>query len=67
MARNSAWQAVQDDIDSAAAVLGIKFGPRTKDQQEHHELAAHVLLAKDRPQALERFINETAVLRRSLG
>lgn len=66
-ARNPAWQAVQDDIDSAAAVLGIKFGPRTKDQQEHHELAAHVLLAVNRPQALERFINETAVLRRSLG
>lgn len=64
---NSAWKAIQDDIAAAEAILGVTFGPRTKNQKEHHQLTAHVLLAKDQPKALERFINETAVLRRSLG
>jgi phosphoenolpyruvate carboxylase len=64
---NKAWQAVQTDVADAEDVLGTMFGPHTKTEREHRQLTAHVLLAKSQPKVLQSFINETAVLRKSLG
>jgi len=65
--RNPSWKAIQTDIAAAEAVLGVKFGPKTRDEQQHRQLTAHAMLAMDQPRTLQRFIDESAALRKSLG
>jgi phosphoenolpyruvate carboxylase len=66
-AQNPAWQQVQTDIADAEAIFGLHFGPRSKDERAHHQLAADVLLIKDNKEVLTSLIERMAVLRRSLG
>jgi phosphoenolpyruvate carboxylase len=64
---NKAWQDIQADIAAIEQLFGFKLGPRTKNERTHRDLTAHVLLAKKQPSTMQRFIDETAILRKSLG
>jgi phosphoenolpyruvate carboxylase len=64
---NPAWKAVQTDVENAEAILGVEFGPQTKDEHEHHKLSSDALLIKDNKEVLTSIIEHMAVLRRSLG
>ena len=65
--RGSAWKDAQTDIKFAEQVLGLKFGPHTQDEKAHRDLSSNVLLSKNDPAKLTQLINETAILRGSLG
>jgi phosphoenolpyruvate carboxylase len=64
---NPAWKQVQEDIRDAEAILGLKFGPQSKEEKEHYKLSSDALLIKDNKEVLTSLIERMAVLRRSLG
>ena len=64
---NPAWKQVQTDIAGAEAILGLKFGPQTKNELEHAKLSSDALIIKDNREVLTDLIEKMAVLRRSLG
>jgi phosphoenolpyruvate carboxylase len=66
-ASNPAWKQIQMDVESAEAVLGITFGPHSKDEQKHHKLSSDALLIRDNKEVLTDLIEKMARLRRSLG
>lgn len=63
---SQAWKEVQTDIEAAEEILGIKTGPRTKDETAHERLASELIKTEDSAKGTE-LINRMAVLRRSLG
>jgi phosphoenolpyruvate carboxylase len=63
---NPAWQAVQDDVAGIQEVLGVALEPQTDDEKHHCHLSSHMLLAKNASE-LPKLIEQTAVLRKSLG
>ena len=66
-AHNPAWKQIQTDVSETEAILGLQFGPRTKDELKHHKLSSDALLMKDNREVLNDLIEKMAVLRRSLG
>ncbi len=64
---NVAWQVIQQDVESAEKVLGLRFEPQTIDEKAHLVLTTQVLAAKDKPSELSDLITQTALLRKSLG
>lgn len=64
--KNSVWKQVQDDITAAEAVLGVSFGPQTKDDLKHHVLSSKALHTHDKDR-LGHLIEQMALLRKSLG
>ena len=65
--RNKAWSSVLDDITYTQEILGIKLGPRTHAEKSHQNITSNVLLMKNNQKFLTRLIEETAILRKSLG
>jgi phosphoenolpyruvate carboxylase len=65
--KNSAWKQIQTDIADAEEVLGLKFGPHSKDEHRHSKLSSDALLIKDNREVLTSLIDQMAGLRRSLG
>ena len=66
-ANNPAWKQVQTDVAEAENILGLRFGPQSKDEIAHHKLSSDALLIKDNREVLTGLIEKMAVLRRSLG
>lgn len=66
VAANSAWAEVKKDVEGIEEVLGIALEPLTDDEKHHCHLSSHMLMAKEKSD-LPKLIEQTAVLRRSLG
>ena len=64
--RDPAWQAVADDVAGVEAVLGVELGPQTDDEKKHVALSGKLLQTTDQAE-LADLINQTALLRKSLG
>lgn len=65
---NPAWQDVKKDVELAHKILGIEFGPKTKDELAHEKLTSNILVMKNESRKrLSQMITEAAVLRKSLG
>ena len=64
---NNNWLKIEKDIKIAEEVLKIKFGPQNKDELEHQRLTKVLLNSKNNPKRVQKLINQTGVLRKSLG
>ncbi len=60
------WKAILQDVEAVKEVLGIELGPKTGDEQEHHDLSSKLASASDDADTSE-LIGKMAVLRKSLG
>lgn len=65
--RNKAWAGIVEDIEAVEELLGLQLGPRTHAEKSHRNITSNVLLMKNNQKALTRLIEETAILRKSLG
>ena len=61
------WQKILDDIYLTEKILGVKLGPKTKEEKEHKNLTAKVWLSKKQPKILNQLIAQTGKIRKSLG
>ncbi len=64
--KNRNWKQVEADIGAAEAVLGVSFGPHTKDHLKHHVFSSKALHTSDKDE-LAMLIDKMAHLRKSLG
>lgn len=65
-AGSSAWRKILEDVEAVKEVLGIELGPKTKDEQLHHDLSAK-LTKLDGGSDASGLITQMAELRKSLG
>lgn len=65
--KNRAWEGIVRDIELAADVLSLRFGPRTKRERLHRNLTYELLLRLGDTTEMNRLVTETGKLRRSLG
>ena len=47
LASKKAWVKIKDDIEKSEKILGIKFGPKTKNEHLHAKLASSLLNQKN--------------------
>lgn len=64
---NKAWHGVEEDIEHAERLLGVKLGPTSQNDLLHQNLTTSLFLQKNKKGLLGNLIMETGKLRRSLG
>ncbi len=67
LASKKAWVKIKDDIEKSEKILGIKFGPKTKNEHLHAKLASSLLNQKNNHKKIHQKITKMGILRRSLG
>jgi len=65
--KNKAWSKITEDIKLTEAFFDTNYSPRTINQKSHLNATSNVLLMKNNPESLQRYITESALLRKSLG
>ncbi len=63
---SAAWKDIKSDIELTEKVLGVTFGPKTKDEITHQKLSGKLIKNENGAKGTE-LINQMAVLRKSLG
>ena len=61
------WKEIAEDIKSIEDVLGIKLGPKTKDELAHKKLTDKIYSKMKSGKSPMVEITKSAILRRSLG
>lgn len=64
---NKGWKGIETDVDLLEKLLGVSFGPGTKDARSHERIASSALRCFRAGKPLTEAILESGVLRRSLG
>lgn len=65
--RDSAWKSVIGDVEGIERVLGVRLGPKTRNEHMHLNLTSTALLLLRHKPELQKVISESAKIRRSLG
>ncbi|PIZ62314.1 phosphoenolpyruvate carboxylase [Candidatus Saccharibacteria bacterium CG_4_10_14_0_2_um_filter_52_9] len=63
---SSDWKDIKADVELTEKILGITFGPQTKDEIAHQRLSTLLTQTEDAAKG-SKLINEMAILRKSLG
>ncbi|MDO8609821.1 MAG: phosphoenolpyruvate carboxylase [bacterium] len=64
---NKSWHGIVDDVKAIEEYLGEKLQPVTKEEKEHHILTERIYSHLESSLSLTDLINQTALLRKSLG
>jgi phosphoenolpyruvate carboxylase len=64
---NKIWKDVLEDVTQIENYLGEKLGPKTKDEREHFELVKRVHEKINAKKRYQIYLNQMAILRKSLG
>ncbi len=66
-ASETGWSDIKEDIEQLSRILKIDFGPETSEQKKHVGLSSKIFAAKHNKVKLQKLIEKSAVLRKSLG
>ncbi len=64
---HSGWKEIALDVAKLEKIFGLRFGPITKNQKKHRKLTALLLLNITDPKYVQKLIEETGILRHSIG
>ena len=64
---NEGWNEVKEDVEKLENLLKTRFGPHSAEQKKHIKLSKSALKNKNKPEKLQKIIEQSAKLRRSLG
>ncbi len=65
--KNKNWENVEKGILEAEKMLKIKFGPRNEKELLHSQFTSELLRSKTNHKKVQRIIEQTGILRKSLG
>ena len=65
--KNKDWGKIGNDLKKTEKILGIKFGPRNKEEFLHSKLTGKILRPKISRKKVQKLISQTGILRKSLG
>ncbi len=65
--KNKNWREVGGHIKEAESLLKIHFKARTKEELLHAKLTGELLHSKNNPDKVKKLIEQTGILRKSLG
>ncbi len=64
--KNKNWEKIKNEIKETEKILKIKFNSNNKELL-HAKLASELLNSKDNPNKVKKLIEQTGILRKSLG
>ncbi len=65
--KNTNWRKIENNIKIAENILKLQFGPRNKEELFCFKLTSAILHPKINHKRIQKIINQTGILRRSLG
>lgn len=65
--KDNAWEDVKKDINEIEKILKISLEPSTPDEREHHTLTYRIFKKLQEKEDAQEEIEQTAILRKSMG
>ena len=65
--KHTAWKKILKDVTAAEKLFNIEFGPQTREEKEHHALSGAIFEKIQHDLPVQDFIEQAAILRKSMG
>jgi len=65
--KSPSWKKILEDVHAIEEIFAIELGPQSKKEKNYHELTKQVFEKLQNGLPIENFIEQAAILRKSLG